>query len=99
MLSNKEQRRLYDSVGHQAFLKKDASVDPDDEHGDYFHFTFADLFQDFDDSPFLEEPYFHWSFHHIGEDEDEDSPYEGHIFMEPAYSVYFGDDNEEDHLY
>ncbi|XP_044078110.1 dnaJ homolog subfamily B member 9-like [Siniperca chuatsi] len=96
VLSNKEKRRLYDSVGHEAFLKDGAPFDPEDEHETSFPFSFADLFHDLDDSLFVEEPYFHWSFHQDGEDED--SPYEHYSFEEPGFSFYFGDgdDNEED---
>ncbi|KAF1391534.1 hypothetical protein PFLUV_G00043120 [Perca fluviatilis] len=98
VLSNKEKRRLYDSVGHEAFLKNEAPVDPEDEHDETsFHFGFEDLFHDFDDSPFVEESYFHWSFHQDGEDEN--GPYEHYTYEGPGFSFYFGDEdeNEENH--
>ncbi|XP_035517608.1 dnaJ homolog subfamily B member 9-like, partial [Morone saxatilis] len=99
VLSNKEKRRLYDSVGHDAFLNNDASVDPEDEQEGNFHFSFADVFHSFDDSPFAEEPYFQWSFHQ--DEEDEDGLYEHYTFGEPSFSFYFGDgdEDEEDHHY
>lgn len=101
MLSNKERRRLYDSVGDEAFLEDEASADPEDEHESNFfhHHSFADLFHDFDDSPFMEEPNFHWSFQHDGEDED--GSYEYYSFEDPGFSFYFvdGDESEEEHHY
>lgn len=99
VLSNKEKRRLYDGVGHEAFLKEEASVDPEDAHEANFPFSFADFFQGFDDSPFVEEPYFHWSFHQDGEDED--GPYKQYSFEEPGFGFYFGDgdENEEEYYY
>lgn len=96
VLSNKEKRRLYDSVGHKAFLKNDKSVDPDDEYETRFPFGFEDLFHDFDDSPFMEDQYFHWSF----DQDEEDGPYEHYSFEEPGFSFYFGDgDESEEDLY
>ncbi|XP_059186130.1 dnaJ homolog subfamily B member 9 [Centropristis striata] len=97
VLSNKEKRKLYDTEGHETFLKNEASVDPEDEHETDFHFSFEDMFHDFDGSPFVEEPFSHWSFHQDGEDED--GPYER--FEDPGFSFYFGDvdENEEDHYY
>ncbi|XP_045885043.1 dnaJ homolog subfamily B member 9-like isoform X1 [Micropterus dolomieu] len=99
VLSNKGKRRLYDSTGHEAFLKDEASVDPEDEHETSFHFSFKDLFHDLDDSLFAEEPYFHWSFHQDGEDED--SPHGHYSFEDPVFSLYFGDgeENEEEYHY
>lgn len=92
MLSNKEKRRLYDRAGHEAFLKEEASVDPEDEDEASFFHSFADLFHDLDDSPFAEEPHFHWSFHQ--EWEDEDGSYEHYTFEHPGFSFYFGDGDE-----
>ncbi|XP_070707165.1 dnaJ homolog subfamily B member 9-like [Pempheris klunzingeri] len=102
VLSNKEKRRLYDSVGHEAFLSDEASVDPEDEQETSFHFShngFADLFHDFDDSPFVEETHFHWIFQ--PDAEDEDGLYEHYSFEKPGFSFYFGDEdeNEEEHYY
>ncbi len=93
VLSNKEQRKLYDSVGHQAYLN-DASVDTEDEHETSFHFSFADFFDDFDSSPFAEEQHFHWSFHQDWEDEGD--TIEHFRFEEPGFSFYFGDGDEDD---
>nr|XP_046239958.1 dnaJ homolog subfamily B member 9-like [Scatophagus argus] len=99
VISNKEKRRLYDSMGHEAFLKNDASVDPEDEHDRDFAFTFADLFHAFDDGPFVKESFFHWSFHQDGEDEG--TPYEHYSFEGPGFSFYFGggDEGAEDNHY
>lgn len=99
VLSNKEKRRLYDSEGHEAFLKNDGSVEPEDDHETGFPFGFEDLFHDFDDSPFIEEPYFHWSFHQDGEDDA--APYEHYSFEGPGSSFFFvdGDEDEEDLYY
>ncbi|XP_034079820.1 dnaJ homolog subfamily B member 9-like [Gymnodraco acuticeps] len=99
VLSNKEKRRLYDRVGHEAFLKEEASVDPEDEDETSFHFNFEDLFHDFNDSPFVEESHFQWSFHQDGEEED--GPYEQYSFVGPGFNFYVGDDdeNEEDFYY
>ncbi|XP_022601261.1 dnaJ homolog subfamily B member 9-like [Seriola dumerili] len=99
VLSNKEKRRLYDSVGHEAFLKNEVSVDAEDEDETSFHFSFPDFFHDFDDSPFVEEPHFHWSFHQDWEDEDD--PYDYYSFDDSGFNFYFGDgdENEEEHHY
>ncbi|KAI3370188.1 hypothetical protein L3Q82_024966 [Scortum barcoo] len=86
VLSNKEKRRLYDSVGHEAFLKDQASVEPEDAHEANFPFSFSDFFHDFDDSPFVEESYFQWSFHQD----------EHYYFEEPGFDFYFGDGDENE---
>ncbi|XP_076612886.1 dnaJ homolog subfamily B member 9-like [Chaetodon auriga] len=99
VLSNREKRRLYDSMGHEAFVKNEASEESEDENEASFHFSFADIFHDFDHIPFAEEPYFQWSFYQDGETED--GPYEHYSFAEPGFSFYFGDgdEDEEDHHY
>lgn len=99
VLSNKEKRRLYDSVGHETFLKPDAPGDPEDDHEMSFFVSIADLLHDFDGSPFAEQPYFHWSFHQDGEDET--GSYESYSFEEPDFGFYFGDgdENEDHHFY
>lgn len=100
VLSNKERRKLYDSVGHEAFLNDEVSNDDDENEEDTgFHFSFSDFFHDFDDSPFGEEPHFHWTFHQEGEDEH--SLYEHYTFEGPGSSFYFvdGDDSEEEYYY
>ncbi|XP_028262560.1 dnaJ homolog subfamily B member 9-like [Parambassis ranga] len=91
VLLNKEKRRLYDRVGHEAFLKTEASVEPDDDHETTFSFSFPD---EFEDSPFMEDPYFQWSFH-------EEEQYERYSFEGQSFSLYYGDadENEEDHIY
>lgn len=94
VLSDKEKRRLYDSMGHEAFLKNDA---PEDKPEDGFDFSFADFFHDFDDGPFVREPFVHWSFH--DDLQDENLPFQDYSFEEPIFSVYFGDENEEEYLY
>ncbi|XP_068576416.1 dnaJ homolog subfamily B member 9-like [Cebidichthys violaceus] len=97
VLSNKEKRKLYDFVGHEAFLNDEASVDQDDEHETSFPFGFEDLFRDFDDSPFIEEPFFHWTFSQDGEDEN--GLYNHYGVEEFGYSFYFDEEEEEDHYY
>lgn len=99
VLSNKDKRRLYDSVGHEAFLKNEAFSDPEDEHETSFSFSFSDFFSVFDDGPFVEEPHFHWSFDQGMEDED--GQYEHYSFEGQEFSFYFGDvdENEDVHLY
>lgn len=92
VLSNKETRRLYDNVGHVAFLKDEDPVDPEDEH-ETRPFGFEDLFHDFEDSPFVEEPLFHWTFHQDGSEED--GPYQHYSIEEPGFSFYFGDEEED----
>lgn len=88
VLSNKEKRRLYDSVGHAAFLQDDAPADPQDEHVDDFLFTFADLL-----SPFLEEPSFHWSFDPF--EDEEDALYQHYSSEGSVLNLYFGEENED----
>lgn len=97
VLSNKEKRRLYDDVGHEAFLKNDASDYAEDEHEDGFHFMFADLFHDLDDGPFVEEQFYHWSFHENVEDER--ASYHTYSFEDHVFNVHFGDEYEEDHFF
>lgn len=92
VLSDKERRRLYDNMGHEAFLQTEISVDPEDEDEDDagFHFSFSDYFQDFDDDPFGEEPHFHWSFL---QEEDDFNPFDGPNF---SFNFEFDDENEEE---
>ncbi|XP_074536188.1 chaperone protein DnaJ [Halichoeres trimaculatus] len=100
VLSDKEKRRLYDNVGHAAFQQdKEASYNPEDGHESSFHFSFADFFHDFDESPFVEEKMFQWSFDQNVEDEG--GPYEQYTFEEQSFSFYYeeGDENEETHCY
>lgn len=96
MLSNQKKRTLYDRVGHEAFLNNEAPVDSKEEYSDDFDFLFADLFHDNDDDPFVEEPYFHWSFYQTAEDVGTRLQYD--TSEDPFFSVYFGD-NEDDALY
>ncbi|KAK2862247.1 hypothetical protein Q5P01_001780 [Channa striata] len=91
VLSDKEKRRLYDRVGHDAFLKTEASVDDHDEDEANFHFTFSDFFHDFDDSPGMGS-HFQWSFYQDGEDED--GLFEHFSFDGPSFNVFYGDENE-----
>ncbi|XP_068451157.1 dnaJ homolog subfamily B member 9-like [Clinocottus analis] len=94
VLSNKEKRRLYDSVGHEAFLKDEAFVHPEDEHETSFPFGFEDFFHDFDNSPFMEEESFgHWTFSQDGWNEDDQFQHDN--VEEPGFSFYFVDDEEE----
>ncbi|XP_074489076.1 uncharacterized protein LOC141766280 isoform X2 [Sebastes fasciatus] len=110
-LSNKEKRRLYDSVGHEAFLKNEGSGPnyPHESgfpfgheepfhygHEEPFHFGHEEPFHfhDFNDGPFVEDP-FMWSFHQDGEAGD--VPYEHYSFAEPGFGFFYGDEDEEDH--
>lgn len=95
VLSNKEKRRLYDSVGHETFLNSDAPGEPEDDDDMGFFFNIEDILHDFDGSPFAEQPYFHWSFHQDGDDEA------GYSFEDPNFGFYFGDgdENEENHFF
>ncbi|KAK9529150.1 hypothetical protein VZT92_013264 [Zoarces viviparus] len=97
VLSNKEKRKLYDVMGHEAFLKDEASVDQDDEHETSFHFGFEDFFHDFDDSPFVEETFFHWTFAQDGEDEN--GIFNHYGVEEHGHSFYFVDEEDDDHYY
>lgn len=82
-------------MGHDAFLRSEASGDPEEyEHDDDFYFSYADFFHDFDDDPFVEEPYFHWSVHE--NEEDEGAQYQHYSFEEPLFNMYFEGDDEED---
>lgn len=98
MLSNKEKRRQYDIIGHEAFVEdEDASVNPEDKYESDFDFNFADLFSDFDHSPFEEDPHVHWSLQH--EFVMDDSSHDHIIFSDDGFSFYFGDEDEEDRFY
>ncbi|KAG8007890.1 DnaJ-like protein subfamily B member 9 [Nibea albiflora] len=92
VLSNKDQRRLYDNMGHDAFVKKDVPVHSEDEHDASAFFSFADFFRDSDDGSFVEEPFFH--FYQDGEDEG--GPYEHYSFEEPGFTFFFGDGEAEE---
>lgn len=92
VLSDKEKRKLYDSLGHDGFLRNLASVEPEDEEETSFHFSFSDFFHEFDDVVFTEESHFHWSFHQDGEDED--GLYDHYSFVEPDFNFYFRDEDE-----
>ncbi|XP_073325059.1 dnaJ homolog subfamily B member 9-like [Pagrus major] len=94
VLSNKERRRQYDSVGHEAFLKDGASDDPEDQYDTGFDFSFADLFHNFDDGPSDEEKlHFHWSFHQDGEDAD--GLHGNYVFDESDFSFPYSDEDED----
>ncbi|KAK2914949.1 dnaJ homolog subfamily B member 9-like [Channa argus] len=96
VLSNKEKRRLYDSVGHDTFLKTEASVDPEEEDETSFHFSFSDFFHDFDDSPFMES-HFQWSFYQ--DEEDDDGLYEHYSFDGSSFSFLYGNEDENGDQY
>lgn len=91
VLSNKEQRRAYDRVGHGAFLKNEDLVKPEDEYQTSFHFSFPDFFHDFDDSLFGGQ----WHFHQ----DEEDGRYDHYSFEGERFSFYFGDPDEYEEEY
>ncbi|XP_032405914.1 dnaJ homolog subfamily B member 9-like [Xiphophorus hellerii] len=103
VLSDKKKRRLYDSVGHEAFLENQASFEDEDEDEDEdetsFHFSFSDLFQDFHESAFMDEPHVQWSFFQEEEEEEEYIHDRHYSSEETAFSFYFDDGNEEEHYY
>lgn len=102
MLSNKERRRLYDSVGHDAFLNEEASAEePEDVHDTHFHFSFPDFLRDFHNAgPFVEDPHFHWSFAQEEEEEEEEYVhYDHYSFDGSSFSFHFGDVDEEEYYY
>lgn len=99
VLSDKKKRRLYDSVGHEAFLENQASFEDEVEDETSFHFSFSDLFQDFHDSAFMDEPQVHWSFFQEEEEEEEYIHDRHYSSEETAFSFYFDDGNEEEHYY
>lgn len=91
MLSDKDKRRRYDILGHEVFLKNEDSVDAADEDMTGFHFSFSDFFHEFDDGLFMEEPHFHWSFHH--DEADQDDLYE-HSSFDGPFTFHFGSEDE-----
>ncbi|XP_020559136.2 dnaJ homolog subfamily B member 9 [Oryzias latipes] len=95
VLSDKEKRRQYDSMGHGAFLE---NADTDQEQDTGFHFSFPDFFHDLHGSPFMEDFHFHWSFP-LEEEEEEDDLYEHFSFSEPNVIFFSEDENEEDLYY
>ncbi|KAM9859606.1 dnaJ homolog subfamily B member 9 isoform 1-T3 [Aulostomus maculatus] len=97
VLSNKDSRRLYDTLGHEAFLKDAASLQPDDADDAGSQFSFSDLFGEFDDSAFVEDTHFLWSF--PAGWEDEEGPYEYYSFESPTFSFHFGGENEEERCF
>ncbi|XP_017160534.1 dnaJ homolog subfamily B member 9-like isoform X2 [Poecilia reticulata] len=99
VLSDEKKRRLYDSVGHEAFLENQASFEDEDETS--FHFSFSDFFQNFHDSAFMDEPQVHWSFFQEEEEEEEEEYIHDRHYSseESTFSFYFDDGNEEEHYY
>ncbi|XP_017271185.1 dnaJ homolog subfamily B member 9 [Kryptolebias marmoratus] len=100
VLSNKKKRRLYDLVGHDAYLESEGSFEPEAEPQTSFQFSFSDSFHGFDESFFVDESHFHWSFLQK-EEEEENAPYERYSFEDPNVSFYFTDidETEEEHYY
>lgn len=93
VLSDKKKKRLYDLVGHEAYLQTEAS-DPEGEPQNSFHWSFSDFF---DGHPFVDESSFHWSFIQV----EEDARYKSYSFQESNINFYFEDmfENEEDYYY
>ncbi|XP_019736785.1 dnaJ homolog subfamily B member 9 [Hippocampus comes] len=76
LLCNKKKRRLYDILGHDAFLKNEASVDSMEDDKESFFVNFQDL-------DGLDEMPFRWSFTHDGEDEE--GPHGYYSFDRPVW--------------
>ncbi|RVE72789.1 hypothetical protein OJAV_G00041590 [Oryzias javanicus] len=55
VLSDKEKRRQYDSMGHEAFLE---NADTDQEQDTSFHFNFPDIFHDLHEDENEEDLYY-----------------------------------------
>lgn len=91
VLSNKEERRLYDQLGHGTFVKNGTPGDPSDaaDPQDGHWPNYDDIFHFFEDDPFNEEPYFMWS-------SPDDSAFSG-----PEFNFVFsdGDEYEEDYFF
>ncbi|XP_069011434.1 dnaJ homolog subfamily B member 9 [Embiotoca jacksoni] len=85
VLSNQEKRRLYDSVGHKAFLNNEASAETEDDT----NFHFSHFFHDFDASPFVKEQHVYWSFQEEHEEE------EHYCFEEQHFHWSFQEEEEE----
>ncbi|KAF6722710.1 DnaJ-like protein subfamily B member 9 [Oryzias melastigma] len=88
VLSDKEKRRQYDSMGHEAFLE---NADTDQEQDSTFHYNFQDIFHDPHGSPFMEDFHFHWSF-----PLEEEEEMEHFSFSETNFFFFPEDENEED---
>lgn len=80
-------------MGHEAFLKNEDLVKPEDEYQTSFHFSFPDFFHDFDDSLFGGQ----WSFQQ--EEDEEDGRYEHYSFEGQRFGFYFGDPDEYEEEY
>ncbi|XP_071374351.1 dnaJ homolog subfamily B member 9 [Centroberyx affinis] len=103
VLSNKEKRRQYDQLGHEAFLQNESDFNPEAEHEtSFFDFgNFENLFLNLhlDDDPFLEEPHYHWRFPLDLEDEDdtyEQYSFSGTDFFDPLDVFYSENGGEEE---
>ncbi|CAL1608476.1 unnamed protein product [Knipowitschia caucasica] len=87
VLSSSEDRRRYDLMGHEDFVKSSSGVDDEPTHFyDAFHFFEQDFFgEDFSE----EDREFTWSFT------------EDHTFHSPTFSFVFsdGDEYEEDYSF
>ncbi|XP_076012774.1 dnaJ homolog subfamily B member 9-like [Genypterus blacodes] len=102
VLSNKEKRKLYDRLGHDAF-KEDGSF-PNPEPSFNFNFNFNDMFSDYfeddDEDPFMREAHSRWRF---AEAEDDPSVRYSYRFQEPMFfgrgDTVYVDENEEDFIY
>lgn len=76
-------------MGHEAYLKTEASFDPEEEHQTSFHFSFSDFFHDFDESFVVDESHFQWSFL-------QDARHQRYSFEAPNGNFLFLEDLFED---
>uniref|UniRef100_A0A668ACI2 DnaJ homolog subfamily B member 9 n=1 Tax=Myripristis murdjan TaxID=586833 RepID=A0A668ACI2_9TELE len=83
VLSNKEKRRQYDQLGHEAFQQNDDYFNQEAAHeASVFEFSFDDLFMHFEMDE--EQPHYRWSFP-MGWEDQEDH-YEYHSFQRSDFS-------------
>lgn len=110
VLSDQDTRRMYDYLGHEAFLQDEKDFHDHEEHPEeaFFHFDFDDFFSsldlDDDDDLFMDEPHHnHWGFPMGSEDmEDlhEDQRVLDNIFFDTHdHHYYYGDEEESEHFY
>ncbi|XP_061584578.1 dnaJ homolog subfamily B member 9-like [Cololabis saira] len=92
VLNDKEKRKLYDRMGHEAFLENEAA-DPEENETSFFS-SFSEFLVDLRHILLSGEPHTHWSLF------QDEVPHEHYTAGTPD-SFYFEDmdENEEEYLY
>lgn len=97
VLSDQDSRRIYDNLGHEAFLQDEDFHPHKDEHPEeaFFHFHFDDFFSSLDvdedniDDFFMDDhqdsDHNHWGFDPMGSEQDMDDLYEEQHLLDKIF--------------